>query len=178
MEPFNTVLVILSAAAFLRRALLLAFIAGAIAGGATLAAQYYDVVDKLLPPAEVETITYDGGGVIGDFIDKYTKWREYGSHVRIDGMCISACTLITGLIPSDRVCVTPRARLAFHSARRGYTHSSQGTRLIWHVYPEEVRALLRAKGWDGDDATTNDHINLIYVEGPELLGIYHTCKET
>lgn len=130
------------------------------------------------PVAKVETITLDVGGELGAFINKFAKWRDDGVRVRIDGMCISACTMITGLIPEDRVCVTPRGRLAFHSASMGMGHSSEGTRLLWHVYPEDVRALLRTKGWDGDDKAANEHPDLIYVEGIELLAIYNACKET
>ena len=42
--------------------------------------------------------------------------RDSGEHVVIDGPCLSACTLLTGIIPSDRVCVTQRAVLGFHAA--------------------------------------------------------------
>jgi hypothetical protein len=38
------------------------------------------------------------------------------SAVAIDGTCASACTLLLGVIPHNRICVTPRAVLAFHAA--------------------------------------------------------------
>ena len=31
----------------------------------------------------------------------------------IDGRCLSACTLVRGVIPRERICVTRRARLGF-----------------------------------------------------------------
>jgi hypothetical protein len=51
-----------------------------------------------------------------DFYEKFAGWRVNGDRVAIDGMCISACTMVVGLIDADKVCVTPYARLAFHSA--------------------------------------------------------------
>jgi hypothetical protein len=126
-------------------------------------------------------ITNDPGGRIDQFIDKYTALRRSGAKVEIDGFCASACTLVTGMLPTDRVCVTPFAKLGFHSAfwintqtgERGF--SSEATRLLWHIYPENVRDLLRKRGWDGEGKTA-DHPNIIFVEGPELLAIYQPCK--
>ena len=42
--------------------------------------------------------------------------RSSGERVVIDGPCLSACTMVLGVIPRDRICVTPRARLGFHAA--------------------------------------------------------------
>lgn len=141
--------------------------------------------------------TNPGGGVL-DFIGKYDEIRRSKRDVIIDGICISACTMVAGLIPPERVCVTPFAKLAFHSASltsfMGSQHSPEGTRLIWRAYSENVRELLRKKGWDGDPPglyaeppapkrgqpkpkpVTNEHENLIYVEGDELLAIFRACS--
>ena len=35
--------------------------------------------------------------------------RKSGQRVVIDGTCASACTLVLGVIPHDRICVTSRA---------------------------------------------------------------------
>ena len=34
----------------------------------------------------------------------------------IDGACLSACTLVLGIVPRERICVTQRAMLGFHAA--------------------------------------------------------------
>jgi hypothetical protein len=34
----------------------------------------------------------------------------------IDGLCASACTLVLGAIPQNKICVTSRAMLGFHAA--------------------------------------------------------------
>lgn len=122
-------------------------------------------------------ISFDPGGRLSDYIDKYIMLRDAEAKIIIDGMCISACTLIVGIMPDDSVCVTSNARLVFHSAKKGNDeHSSEGTRLAWNMYPEKVRAILRAKGWDGDDSARNEHPDLIYVEGAELRSIYRDCS--
>jgi hypothetical protein len=126
-------------------------------------------------------ITFDGGGRITDYIERYSALRLSGGRVVIDGMCISACTIVTALMPAERVCATPYAQLAFHSAAQinpmtgERAHSPEGTRLVWNLYPETLRALLRAKSWDGEDAKANEHPDLIYVAGDELRAIIRPC---
>ena len=47
---------------------------------------------------------------------KYTKIRDRAERVIIDGICNSACTLVLGIVPLNRICVTPKASLGFHQA--------------------------------------------------------------
>src|SRR5947209_8491112 len=72
-------------------------------------------------------ITYDPGGIILEFVKRYNDLHVAKEHVVIDGACISACTLITGLIDDSRVCITDRARLAFHSATNGSKFTRRGS---------------------------------------------------
>jgi hypothetical protein len=58
----------------------------------------------------------DTGGQIGDYLAKFRALRLSGQRVEIDGTCASACTILLGTIPHNRICVTPRAVLEFHSA--------------------------------------------------------------
>lgn len=148
---------------------ILAVVGGIMAHGAI------DYYFPLTP--KVERITLDPGGSIGAFYLNYAAERQAGTRYVIDGLCISACTLILGTIPDDRVCVTPYARMAFHSASQGEAFSAEGTRLAWHIYPEKVRAFLKDKfNWDGEGATA-EHPDLMYLEGEDLLTIYQPCKE-
>jgi hypothetical protein len=119
-------------------------------------------------------INFDSGGSLAAYIEKYQALRDAEAKVVIDGVCISACTLITGFLNEDQVCVTPRARMAFHSAQAKGEHSSEGTRLMWSMYPERVRLILLKRGWNGD-SPQNEHADLIYVEGEELKIIYPGC---
>src|ERR1700687_2694197 len=67
--------------------------------------------------AEVR-IKDDHGGNIGEYWARYTALRNSGDQVMIDGTCSSACTLVLGLVPSERICVTRNASLGFHAAWR------------------------------------------------------------
>ena len=61
-------------------------------------------------------IVDDPGGRIGTYVERYEGMRSSGERVIIDGYCASACTIVLGTIPHDRICVTSRARLGFHAA--------------------------------------------------------------
>src|SRR6478672_12685716 len=61
-------------------------------------------------------ITRDHGGLVDQYKVKYAAIRDRGERVIIDGVCNSACTLVLGIVPLNRICVTPRASLGFHTA--------------------------------------------------------------
>src|SRR5580692_11902390 len=65
--------------------------------------------------AEVRIVGDPGGGV-SSYIQKFEQVRASGEHIVIDGPCLSACTLLTGIVPRDHICVTQRAVLGFHAA--------------------------------------------------------------
>jgi hypothetical protein len=117
------------------------------------------------------TITYDGGGVIQEYIDKYNAIRTSGGGVKIDGMCLSACTLVT-MLPKDRVCVTPAASMGFHSATLGGEYESQGTGVMWQLFPKEIRRLVNDAGWDG----LSEHTNFVFLDFDALHTIYNECQ--
>jgi hypothetical protein len=52
-------------------------------------------------------IVQDVGGRIGTYVDKYQGVRSSGEMVIIDGYCASACTIVLGTVPHERICVTP-----------------------------------------------------------------------
>src|SRR4051794_13526547 len=58
----------------------------------------------------------DMGGSLGTYYMKYTTIRKSGQQVIIDGDCFSACTIVTGMVARQNICVTPRARFGFHAA--------------------------------------------------------------
>ena len=61
-------------------------------------------------------ITRDHGGYVDQYKARYAKLRDSGERVIIDGICNSACTLVLGIVPLNRICVTPKASLGFHQA--------------------------------------------------------------
>jgi hypothetical protein len=116
-------------------------------------------------------ISDDRGGQIGDYLDKYHALRESGDRVEIDGTCASACTMLLGVIPRNRICVTPRAVLAIHSAwtptSEGEQISSAGNYYLWSNYPPAVRKWIIQHG--------GLHERIIYLSGPELAAMYPAC---
>ena len=54
----------------------------------------------------VVRIADDRGGRIGTYVDKYQGLRTSGEQVIIDGLCASACTIVLGAVPHDKICVT------------------------------------------------------------------------
>src|SRR5467141_581226 len=98
-------------------------------------------------------ITRDHGGYVDQYKAKYTRIRDRGERVVIDGVCNSACTLLLGIVPLNRVCVTPRASLGFHQAYydKRWTAgirvtSVSGTAELMSVYPPAVKSWVNQHG--------------------------------
>ena len=98
-------------------------------------------------------ITRDHGGLVDQYKYKYAMIRDRGERVIIDGICNSACTLVLGIVPLNRVCVTPRASLGFHMAYfdKATTFgvkvtSYAGTVDLMSYYPETVKEWISRHG--------------------------------
>jgi hypothetical protein len=114
----------------------------------------------------------DRGGQIGPYLSQYAMVRQSGERVVVDGSCLSACTLVLGTVPRDRICVTHRANFGFHAAWNlgpagEAVFSREGTRLLWDVYPPQVRRWISRRGG------LTPH--MIYLRGRELAAMYPTC---
>jgi len=118
-------------------------------------------------------IVSDAGGQIGPYLENLAALRSSGERVVIDGPCLSACTMVLGVIPRDRICVTRRARLGFHAAWHPGSNgrpitSRGGTRLLMDIYPQNVRRWIARKG----GLTPR----MMYLHGRELASMYPTCQ--
>ena len=118
-------------------------------------------------------ITDDEGGKIGDYWSRYMALQASGEQVVIDGKCSSACTMVLGILPHDRICVTPNAMLGFHAAWRpgllGFeVINDPATRTLWHLYPIPIRQWIARNGGLG--------LQMIYLSGPELFAMYRKCR--
>jgi hypothetical protein len=113
------------------------------------------------------------GGQVGPFLDMFDQVRASGERVVIDGPCLSACTLVLSVVPSDRICVTRRAVLGFHAARsidrRGRLYAEpEASELVLEAYPAAVRNWIRRRGG------LSSH--LLLLRGRELAAIYPSCR--
>src|ERR1700680_3304870 len=128
----------------------------------------------ILPPAQAEVrILASPGGEVGPFLDLFERVRASGERVVIDGPCLSACTLVLSVVPSDRICVTRRAILGFHAARsldrRGRMYAEpEASELVLDAYPSAVRGWIRHRGGLSS--------RLLLLRGRELSAIYPSCR--
>jgi hypothetical protein len=125
------------------------------------------------PAAATLRITDDRGGNIGEYWSRFTALRDAKEQVVIDGICSSACTMVLGIVPRDRICVTDNATLGFHAAYRpGFLGSrivnEPGTRTLMSIYPDAIRQWLDRNGGLGTET--------IYLSGPELFALYRKCR--
>ena len=139
-----------------------AVLAGAVAAALTMSSAQAAVVIKS-----------DPGGQIGPYLENLEVLRGSGQKVVIDGPCLSACTMVLGVIPRERICVTSRARLGFHAAwhpgEDGHPiPSREATALLMSIYPEHVRTWIARRGGLSP--------RMKYLAGRELASMYHTCE--
>src|SRR5258708_8325180 len=88
-------------------------------------------------------ISDDVGGKMQDYATHFRQVRDSGEPVVIAGTCVSACTMVLGLVPSDRIWATPNSELGFHAAwmfdnsgKRAV--SAAGTQALTGTYPAPV----------------------------------------
>jgi hypothetical protein len=138
------------------------------------------VMLALWPPAAhaADTIiTRDHGGLVEEYKAKYAKIRDGGGRVIINGICNSACTLVLGIVPLKRICVTPKASLGFHEAYidKSFTFgikltSYAGTADLVSYYPDSVKDWIRRHGGLTPEMK---HV----VNGPELWAMVDPCPD-
>jgi hypothetical protein len=117
-------------------------------------------------------IAGDRGGRIGKYLDRYDAIRTSGETVIIDGLCLSACTMVLGTVSHDKICVTSHANLGFHAAYdlgtkgRAVTNL-EATQILYSHYSSVVRDWIAARG--------GLKSQMIFLRGKELTSMYRPC---
>ncbi|RJF65447.1 hypothetical protein [Rhodopseudomonas palustris] len=132
----------------------------------------------MVSPARADLrITRDHGGYVTEYKAKYERIRDRRERVIIDGICNSACTMVFGIVPLNKICVTPRASLGFHLAYydKAFTfgikvNSSEGTDELMGYYPQPVKDWIRRNG-----GLTNEMKKI--KNGMDLWRIVDPCPE-
>jgi hypothetical protein len=124
-------------------------------------------------PALAERIGDDVGGLIDTYVQRFSRIRNSGERMVVDGQCLSACTLVLAFVPRERICVTPNAVFGFHSAwsydaQGGQALDQKATQSLWDMYPERIRQWIRANG--------GLHQKLVYLRGRQLAAFYPICS--
>jgi hypothetical protein len=112
--------------------------------------------------AETVEITDDYGGVLYWHQLRWEKLASQGVDVRISGPCVSACTVLLGYIPRERICVTPNASLGFHLATAGPV-----TETLLKAYPADIRSWIDEHGgltWQ-----------VLWLQAPVLYRFFRQC---
>jgi hypothetical protein len=117
-------------------------------------------------------IAHDTGGPISRYLKNFAIIRSTGELVVVDGSCLSACTLVLGLIPHGKICATRRARFGFHVAWMqnmdgNLVPSPIGTQKLWSIYPASIQRWINQHGGLSR--------KMIFLEGRSLDGIVPTC---
>lgn len=140
--------------------------------GLLLCAAFFSFASGIVPASATMRISEDRGGQIGQYLQTFALLRSSGERVVVDGNCLSACTLVLGVIPRERICATERARFGFHAAwmpdseGRPVT-SPMGTQALWRIYPSTVRSWINRHGGLSR--------KMIFLEGRALAGIVPSC---
>jgi hypothetical protein len=140
---------------------------------AVLAGALAAALVSTMASAEIR-IVGDPGGEVSSYVQKYQGVRASGQRVVVDGPCLSACTLLLGIVPRDRICVTSRAMFGFHAASyyddasRSLVPTRAGSRLVMRLYPATIRNWIERHG----GLTPR----LIQLRGHELTSLYNTCR--
>lgn len=129
-----------------------------------------------VPPKPLLVDGYDPGGNVGTYIGWWDRVADSGMEVAIQGACVSACVLFTGIIPVEKVCVTENALLGLHEATTENEDGSMApdptvTKLMVSVYyPSWLQEWIKANAPNGVLGQ-----DMIYVESEELLKHYKHC---
>ena len=112
--------------------------------------------------AETIDVSDDHGGSVAQYDARWAGLESQGVSVRIVGPCQSACTVLLGHIPRDRICVMPNASFGFHVAN---LPSAQAT--LWAAYQPDIRAWITAHG--GLKTT------FIWMSAPDIFKYFKRC---
>jgi hypothetical protein len=118
-------------------------------------------------------IVSSSGGEVGSYLRLFEMVRQSGERVIIDGPCLSACTLVLSAVPEDRICITRRAVLGFHAARRldegGRLYAApRETRLLAATYPTPIQSWIERNGGLTDKP--------LFLRSRQLAAFYRPCR--
>ena len=117
----------------------------------------------------------DPGGKMEEYMARFQQVRASDENVVIDGNCMSACTMVLGLVPRNRVCATENAVLGFHAAwmydkSGNRVASPSGTRDLMKTYPASVRAWIARNGGLKPE--------MMYLRGGALAAVIKPCDSS
>jgi len=115
-------------------------------------------------PVRAETIDVSDnhGGSVAAYNARWATYAAQGASVRVVGPCQSACTVLLGHIPRERICVTPQASFGFHLA-----HRADATATLQNAYASDIKAWIAQHG----GLTPN----FIWMRAPDTYRYFRKC---
>jgi len=125
----------------------------------------------ILPQPTYFTISgYDPGGNVETYVSFYEKIAASGVGVRVDGACISACTLVLAVVPPERICVTNRALFGFHMASIDDKPDPEMTMVLsTSFYPQWVKDWIKTHSIKGDGELQEELIYMKITDSKQYL---------
>jgi len=112
--------------------------------------------------AEAINVNDNHGGSVAAYNARWAGLAARGVSVRIVGPCQSACTVLLGHIPRERICVTPAASFGFHLA-----HLPQATATLRAAYASDITGWINAHGGLTD--------TFIWMRAPDTYKYFKKC---
>jgi len=114
--------------------------------------------------ARAETIdVFDNhGGRVAEYNARWAGLAARGVSVRIVGPCQSACTVLLGHIPRNKICVTPAASFGFHLAKL-----PAATATLRAAYQGDIM------GWINQHGGLTDQF--IWMRAPDTYRYFKKC---
>ena len=116
------------------------------------------------PVANAETVQIidDRGGLIIAYQMQWAMLAPQSVNVQIKGPCVSACTILLGYIPRERIRVSSGASLGFHLATPAFV-----TEDLLRVCPLDIRLWIEQHG-----GLTHQ---IIWLQAPDIYGYFQRC---
>lgn len=116
------------------------------------------------PVAKAKTIQIvdDRGGLVIAYQMQWAMLGPQGVNVQIKGPCVSACTILLGYVPRERICVSAGASLGFHLANPDFV-----TEDLLRAYPLDIRLWIAQHG-----GLTHQ---IIWLQTPDIYGYFRRC---
>jgi hypothetical protein len=112
--------------------------------------------------AETINVSDNHGGRVADYDARWSELASRGVTVRIVGPCQSACTVLLGRIPREKICVTPQASFGFHTAK-----VPAATATLWAAYGADI------KGWIDQHGGLTP--SFIWMRAPDTYRYFRKC---
>lgn len=112
--------------------------------------------------AETVDVFDNHGGSVAEYDSRWADIAARGANVRITGPCQSACTVLLGHIPRNKICVTPDASFGFHLA-----HLASATATLWNAYQPDIREWINQHGGLTEQ--------FIWMRAPDIFRYFKKC---